>query len=151
VQRVVVERQTAQPDRRIDVHTAGDLSCDADPERLAQVVSNLLGNALQHGARDEAVLVRLDGTAAAAIALTVENGGEIAPDALPHLFEAFVRGGAGRSREDGLGLGLYITQQIAVAHGGGVSARSEGGRTSIAVSLPRRAPAAAGQAKGAGS
>ena len=99
------------------------LTCDGDPERLAQVVSNLLGNALQHGQAGQHVVVRLDGTAPATVVLIdVENAGEIAPDALPHLFEAFARG-PGRSREDGLGLGLYITQQIAQRP------RRRGGRT----------------------
>ena len=76
----------------------------------------------------------------------VENAGEIAPAALPNLFEAFVRG-PGRPREDGLGLGLYIAQQIAQAHGGDVTARSVDGATTLAVTLPR-SPVAAGRAAG---
>jgi signal transduction histidine kinase len=142
VQRVVVECQTAQPQTRIVVETAGDLACDADPERLAQVLSNLIGNALQHGAPGVPVIVRLDGSRAATVAIAVENSGEIAPEALPHLFEAFVRG-PGRTHEGGLGLGLYITQQIAQAHGGDVAARSADGATIIEVTLPRT-PVAAG-------
>jgi two-component system, sensor histidine kinase and response regulator len=141
VQRVVVECQAGQPDTPIVVDAAGDLTCDADPERLAQVVSNLLGNALQHGEAGRDVIVRLDGTAPSTIGVAVENAGEIAPDALPHLFEAFARGPV-RSREDGLGLGLYITAQIAQAHGGAAVARSEHGATTIEVTLPRRAAAA---------
>ena len=138
VQRVVVECQATQPQTRIVVDAAGDLACEADPERLAQVVSNLIGNALQHGQSGRDVVVRLDGTAPSTVVVAVENAGEIAADALPHLFDAFVRGPA-RSREDGLGLGLYITQQIAQAHAGSVTARSENGATAIEVSLPRRA------------
>ena len=138
VQRVVVECQTAQPQTSIVIEAAGVLTCDGDPERLAQVVSNLLGNALQHGVAGEPVSVVLDGTAPSMVVIEVENAGEIAPDALPHLFEAFARG-PGRSREDGLGLGLYITLQIAQAHGGAVTARSERGATVIRVTLPRSA------------
>ena len=149
VQRVVVECQAAQPRTRIVVEAAGDLTCDADPERLAQVVSNLLGNALQHGQAGQDVVVRLDGTSPSTVVLAVENAGEIAPDALPHLFEAFVRG-PGRSREDGLGLGLYITQQIAQAHGGAAAAQSEHGATAIQVTLPR-STVAAGTTKGISS
>jgi len=72
------------------------------------------------------------------VLLAVENAGEIAPDALPHLFEAF-KGGTARSRTNGLGLGLYITQQIAQAHGATVSVTSERGTTVMLVRLPRRA------------
>ena len=143
VQRVIVECQGAQPQARILVEATGDLTCDADPERLAQVLSNLIGNALQHGAPGVPVIVRLDGTAPATIAVAVENTGEIEPEALPHLFESFVRG-PGRTHEGGLGLGLYITQQIAQAHGGDVAARSGGGATIIEVTLPRT-PVAAGR------
>jgi two-component system, sensor histidine kinase and response regulator len=141
VQRVVVECQATQPQTRIVVDEAGDLTCEADPERLAQVVSNLIGNALQHGQAGGDVVVRIDGTVPSTVTIAVENAGEIATDALPHLFEAFVRGPA-RSREDGLGLGLYITQQIAHAHGGAATARSEQGATAIQVTLPRTAVAA---------
>jgi signal transduction histidine kinase len=135
VRRVVHECQSAQPRARIEVTVAGDTACHADPERLAQVVSNLVGNALQHGRPGEPVGVRLDGGDAAWMVLSVGNAGEVAPDALPHLFEAF--SGGARRRGDGLGLGLYISQQIAQAHGGGVSVRSETGRTEILVRIPR--------------
>jgi signal transduction histidine kinase len=138
VQRVAVECQASQPDTPIVVDAVGALTCDGDAERLAQVLSNLVGNALQHGLPGEPVSVRLDGTAPALVVIEVQNAGEIAADALPRLFEAFARG-PGRSREDGLGLGLYITQQIALAHGGAVTARSEGGATVMRVTLPRHA------------
>jgi signal transduction histidine kinase len=138
VRRVVHECEAAQPRARIEVTVTGDPKVTADPDRLAQVVSNLLGNALQHGTPGEPVRVRLDGAAAETLRLAVENGGEIAPDLLPHLFEAF-KGGAAGSRGNGLGLGLYITQQIVQAHGGAVSATSGHGTTVLSVRLPRRA------------
>lgn len=136
VRRVVVECQAVQPETPIRVDTAGVLTCDGDPERLAQVVSNLVGNALQHGVAGQPVSLRLDGTAPAIVVLTVENAGEVAAEALPRLFEAFARG-PGRSHDAGLGLGLYITQQIAQAHGGAVTVRSERGTTAMQVTLPR--------------
>ena len=61
-------------------------------ERLAQVASNLIGNAVQHGDRDDGVQVRLDGTQADTVVLSVVNAGSIAPDVLPHIFDPFRRG-----------------------------------------------------------
>ncbi len=90
--------------------------------------------------------MRLDGTAPAVVVIAVENAGEIALEVLPHLFEAFSRG-PGRGHEGGLGLGLYITQQIAQAHGGDVTARSGNGVTALEVTLPRQ-PVAAEPAEG---
>ena len=146
MQRVVVECQSVQPETRIVVEATGELTCQADPERLAQVLSNLIGNALQHGTAGEPVVVRLDGTVPAVVVIGVENAGQIALETLPHLFEAFSRG-PGRGHEDGLGLGLYITQQIAQAHGGDVIARSGNGVTALEVTLPRL-PVAAESAEG---
>jgi two-component system sensor histidine kinase/response regulator len=141
VQRVVHECRSAHPKAQIELDIAGDPSCIGDPERLAQVVSNLVGNALQHGKPGEPVYVQMDGGAPDAVVLAVRNAGEIAPEALPHLFEAFA--GPTRGRSGGLGLGLYITQQIMQAHGGAVSVLSEHGTTVMQVTLPRagRGPA----------
>jgi signal transduction histidine kinase len=124
VQRVVQEQHGAHPEARIDVTTAGDLTGDWDSERLAQVVSNLLGNALQHGVAGEPVRVRLDGTRADSVMVAVSNAGEIAPDVLPRLFDPFRRSVPGSGRPHGLGLGLYIAQQIVLAHRGSVAVQS---------------------------
>ena len=138
VDRALGEIQAAYPERRIEVSKAGDLNGNWDGERLAQVVSNLLGNALQHGEADDGVNVVVDGTRSESVVITVENGGTIPPELLPQLFDPFRGAQRQTGRTEGLGLGLYIVQQIVVAHGGSVEVRSgENNRTSFSVGIPR--------------
>ncbi len=139
IRRVVQEHQASAPATRIDLALEGDLTGEWDADRLAQVASNLIGNSLQHGHAGEAVRVRLDGTAAGAVVLSVDNAGTIAPDVLPHVFDPFRGGQRAPSRKDSLGLGLYIVQQIVQAHAGSVDVQSgESGRTVLRVTIPRR-------------
>jgi signal transduction histidine kinase len=139
VDRVVGEIQAAYPDRLIDVQKAGDLNGNWDGERLAQVVSNLLGNALQHGDERDAVKVNVKGTESEAVEITVENSGTIPADLLPRLFDPFRGAQRQAGRAEGLGLGLYIVHQIVLAHGGSVDVISGGGdnRTRFSVRIPR--------------
>jgi signal transduction histidine kinase len=138
VDRVVSELQAANPGRHIEVKQAGALGGNWDAVRLAQVASNLLGNALQHGEHD-VVRVTADGRRPDEVLLKVENTGTIPPDLLPQLFDPF-RGSQQRQdgRAEGLGLGLYIVQQIVLAHGGCVDVQSgQDNRTVFAVRIPR--------------
>jgi two-component system, sensor histidine kinase and response regulator len=142
VQRVAKEQEAAFPERRVDVTQQGNVTGDWDPDRLGQVASNLIGNAFQHGASNQPVRVSLDGTDDRQVTLSIENDGVIPPDILPHLFDPF-RGGQRAGRNEGLGLGLYIVQQIVQAHGGRVDVQSAPGtHTRFRVIVPRRAPAA---------
>jgi two-component system, sensor histidine kinase and response regulator len=138
VDRVLGEIQAAYPERRVEVRKAGDLSGNWDGERLAQVVSNLLGNALQHGEASDGVNVVVDGTGSETVVITVENGGTIPPELLPQLFDPFRGAQRQTGRAEGLGLGLYIVQQVVVAHGGSVEVQSgENNRTLFTVRIPR--------------
>jgi signal transduction histidine kinase len=110
-----------------------------DEDRLAQMISNLAGNALQHRQPGTQVLVSIDGSRADRVEMAIENEGTIPPEILPIIFEP-LRAGEPRKREgsSGLGLGLYITQQIIAAHGGSIRVDSGGdGRTRFTVELPR--------------
>ena len=140
VQRVVQEHQAAFPDRRIELLLEGDLTGDWDADRLAQVASNLIGNALQHGDAGEAGRASAS-TARAPTSCVCRSPtpARIPPELLPHLFDPF-RGGQRRpGRSEGLGLGLYIVQQIVQAHQGSVDVQSgEATHTVFRVKMPRR-------------
>lgn len=116
VRQVADELKMANPERQVVLDLA-ELEIDGDPDRIAQVASNLLGNALKHSPNDSAVtvLVRREGKNAV---LDVRNrGNPIPPKMLPLIFEPFVQYGDNAPR-DGLGLGLYISREIVRAHGG---------------------------------
>jgi signal transduction histidine kinase len=135
---VVSEVQAAYPQRKIEVEQTGTLGGNWDGERLAQVASNLLGNALQHGDPDGIVRVTVDGTRPDAVVIKVVNSGTIPPDLLPQLFDPFRGSRRQTGRAEGLGLGLYIVQQVVLAHGGRVDVQSENdNRTAFVVRIPR--------------
>jgi two-component system, sensor histidine kinase and response regulator len=141
VERVVREHQAAAPSRRIESTYVGNCTGHWDPERIAQVASNLIGNALKHGSPDASVGVQLEGAGRDSVSLVVSNQGTIAPDVLVHLFDPFRAGHRDSGRGEGLGLGLYIVSQIVQAHQGTVDVKTgQGNETSFRVQLPRTAP-----------
>jgi signal transduction histidine kinase len=109
-----------------------------DPLRVDQVLTNLITNAVRHGAGKpiDIDVVEENGL----IRLSVTDRGEgIAAEDLPRLFGRFQRGSGG-SAQSGLGLGLFISRHIAQAHGGDIHVKSEPGKgASFTVELPRRA------------
>jgi signal transduction histidine kinase len=112
-----------------------------DGERLAQVVSNLLENALVHGAADQPVTVRVEGSPGG-VELEVRNGGFIPPAVQATLFDPRTDP-ATRRREgsSGLGLGLFLSREIVLAHGGTIAVNSSpDSGTSAIVFLPRSLP-----------
>jgi PAS domain S-box-containing protein len=137
--RAVDELQAGAGEGAIRLEVEGDCRGRVDSERLTQVISNLVGNALQYGDRSEPVVVSVRG-GDEEIRLTIANKGPaIAAEALPQLFEPFRRVGRDRS-PDGLGLGLYIVSEIVRAHGGGIEVRSsEEEGTTFSVRLPKNA------------
>jgi signal transduction histidine kinase len=138
VNRVISEIHAAYPERKIEVAQAGHLGGNWDGERLAQVSSNLLGNALQHGDPAGVVRVTVDGGRPDAVVIKVENSGTIPPDLLPQLFDPFRGARRQTGRTEGLGLGLYIVQQIVLAHGGSVDVQSgNDNHTAFVVRIPR--------------
>lgn len=134
IEQVVGEFRSAQPERQIDVTCTLTRDVPLDHARLAQLFSNLLGNALTHGAPGAPVTVAA-ATGEGSFTLAVTNSGEpIGPDARERLFRPFHRGG--ETNSEGLGLGLYIASEIARAHGGTLTVVSDADATVFTFSMP---------------
>ena len=126
---VIEELATVHPERSIDVQLDVGESVNCDSARLAQLVSNLLANALTHGAYDRpvGVVVQNDGTT---LSIEVSNAGNPIPERrLGRLFQPFERGSD--TSQDGLGLGLYIASEIAKAHGGTLTVDFDAGAHAV--------------------
>jgi PAS domain S-box-containing protein len=131
--------QVLHPDRPLQLSARGDTRARLDPDRAAQVIANLVANAILYSPQASAVRIELDGSGTAVTLEVWNNGLPIPPEMMPRLFDAFQRGVAdGGGPADGLGLGLFIAQQIVEAHGGSISVRSEAGEgTTFTVRWPR--------------
>jgi signal transduction histidine kinase len=149
-QEVVDGYRTAHPGRTLRFHSDGDITGVWDAGRLRQVVSNLMGNAIQHGSPEGPVelSVALEGSPPeeSTIVLRVHNeGAPIPPDVLPTIFDPLkryaTREAAAQRTPGSIGLGLYIVREIVLAKGGTVEVAStaeEG--TTFTVRIPRILP-----------
>jgi signal transduction histidine kinase len=139
-QEVVDEMQAANPTRILSISADGDLTGEWDAGRLRQVVSNLLGNAVQHGTGPVELTVEAEGSDAR---LTVRNEGPpIPPDAVATIFDPLVHGLPAEPqkprRPGSIGLGLYIAREVVTAHGGAIDVVSSAELgTVFTVHLPR--------------
>jgi signal transduction histidine kinase len=136
---VVAELEKTNPACAVRIEHTGDTSGRWDFDRLMQVFSNLAGNAVQHGEPDGGVRIHIDGRQPEVVVATVHNRGSIPSDVLPILFDPFrgVQKRRGKGKR-GFGLGLFISKQFVLAHGGTIEVRSEGdGQTELVVRLPR--------------
>lgn len=137
----LVEELESAASQKIILEARGALVGQWDGDRLAQVISNLLGNAVEHGAPGAPIFLDLDGSAKDLIRLSVKNSGTIADFDPSLLFDPFRRATEETKsrRSKGLGLGLYIVQQIVHAHGGRIAVESSSAEgTTFVVKLPRR-------------
>ena len=120
-----------------------------DPNRLAQVVANLLTNAMKFTPEGGAVRVALVAESARVVLEVRDTGRGISPELLPHVFDRLRQGDVRTgSRRGGLGLGLAIAKHLVEQHGGAISAESEGDGCGalFRVTLPRGGAAPAGSA-----
>ena len=125
----------------LTVHLA-PVRCEANPEQLGQVVTNLVSNAIHYNRPGGRVQVKVAVQGEAAVLVVTDTGEGIGPEDLPHIFERFYRADKARSPAAGrVGLGLAITQAIVQAHGGTIEAASELGQGSA---FTVRLPAAGG-------
>ena len=140
VEEAVSEARAAHAGREFQLRREGTLQGTWDPDRMHQVLQNLLGNAVKYSPAGTPISVTaVEVPEVGAVDLVVHNSGEtIAPELLPYVFEAYRRGpGGGRHS---LGLGLYIVRRIVEAHGGSIgvtSTRTQG--TQFQIRLPKNA------------
>ncbi len=130
-------------DQRIELTSEDATDGTFDPDRIGAAISNLLGNALQHGAQGSKVNLHIDGTPEHQLLVRVSNAGVIPPEVLETIFEPFHSSGPAGRPSGGLGLGLYIVREFFVAHGGSIEARSDStSGTVFEAKMPRHAATA---------
>ena len=138
VRKIVDEVRAASPEARIEVRAEGPCLARIDPDRIEQVISNLVGNAVAHGDPSGAIVVTLSSGPDRATIAIENRGPAIDAGFLPVIFNPFARSEKTSGRSSGLGLGLYISERIVDAHGGTLSVRSSAEEgTAFEVVLPR--------------
>jgi signal transduction histidine kinase len=113
-------------------------TCNCDPQRIEQILGNLISNALRYTQEGGTVEIHLSQENRFFQIAVLDNGPGIPPDVLPYIFDRFYRADRSRSRaEGGSGLGLAIARQLAEAHGGSlVASNAPGGGAVFTLSLP---------------
>lgn len=135
LRQVVEELRTSMPAIRIESEISIVEPVFCDRSRIAQLVSNLLGNAITHGAPDRPIRI-VGRTVDRVLEISITNGGPPIPEAVKEkLFQPFFRGDV-RASQQGLGLGLYIASEIAKAHSGTITVTSSGAETSFVFRMP---------------
>jgi PAS domain S-box-containing protein len=141
VERIALEA----PDRPFDVHVEGDVpEADADPDRVAQVMENLLTNAVKYGTNGTRISVSIEQVRCEIVVAVTNDGTALAPEELSRLFQRFQRTSSARLQGiKGTGVGLYITRSLVEAHGGHIAAEtSPAGRITFRFTLPAARSAA---------
>lgn len=132
---VIAELHVSQPDRVVKTSISLREPINCDRVRMAQLFSNLLGNAFTYGSPDQPICVQA-ACVEGSFELSIANAGEPIPSAvLEHVFHPFYRSKVQEHRE-GLGLGLYIAHEIAIAHGGKLSVESTEKETRFTFRMP---------------
>ncbi|RYE69791.1 MAG: GAF domain-containing sensor histidine kinase [Rhizobiaceae bacterium] len=137
VRQVVDELASNHPDRSLLIEEEAQVSVACDPQRMGQLVSNLVANAVTHGDSGEPVRVGSRTSGYDLEIYIVNSGNEISEDVREKLFQPFQRGGQNDSNSEGLGLGLYIASVIAKAHEGALEVRSTPLETRFTFTMPR--------------
>jgi signal transduction histidine kinase len=149
-QHIVDELRTTHLERVIELEESGDGGGEWDSDRVAQVLTNLVRNAIQHSPRETPVHVESCGLGDSLVLKVHNHGTPISPETSAVLFEPMRRGRERQEGPHGVGLGLFIVKQIVGAHQGAVDFHSsQAGGTTFTVSLPRHGrPGEAGNEAG---
>jgi signal transduction histidine kinase len=136
------EYLSAHPHRALNFESHGDTQGTWDPDRLRQAISNLLGNAFQHGDAYAPIELRVVGDASNVSVSIHSDGNAIHPGEITKIFEPMVRGSSAdspiRNRPGSIGLGLYIAREVARSHGGSIEVVSTAAAgTTFTIHLPR--------------
>jgi PAS domain S-box-containing protein len=135
------ELEDANPGWSLRMLRSGDTVGLWDGDRLTQIFSNLVANAIQHGRQDWGIEVVVDGSGNNELVVQIQNMGVIPAELLPKLFEPLVGSARSLEHSSGLGLGLYITREIIRAHGGTIEVASDDPHgTMFVITLPRSLP-----------
>lgn len=135
LEQVVLEMRAGNLERKFETDLAAVDGVVCDPGRIGQLLSNLLGNAVRHGAPDGPIRTQAK-VADGVFELSVANSGEPIPPAIMEaIFQPFVRKKV-QPGQDGLGLGLYIASEIARAHGGKINVTSSEAETRFTLRMP---------------
>ena len=133
---VVEEVAAANPERTIAIETRGDLRGPFDHDRVVQALGNLVGNAIEHTHASVEVSAYESDDRTHVITTITSHGVVIPPDVQRRIFDPFARGDDALGRR-GLGLGLYIAQQIVLAHGATIDLTSDEQATTFSIKWPR--------------
>lgn len=135
LRQIISEINAVSPDQPIKVTIDLPVAINCDRPRIAQLLSNLLGNAVTHGAYQEIIEVEAK-LVQKMLVISVANKGKMIPASLrATMFEAFERG-SDRPNREGLGLGLYIASEIAKGHGGALDVSSDNDLTVFTFCMP---------------
>lgn len=135
LKQVITELRIAYPDRLVMTELNLDKEIKADYKRIAQLFSNLLGNAFSHGEKESPIIVKATTKSDHFELCVINKGNKIPTEAKKHLFKPFSRGKVHQGQQ-GLGLGLYIASEIANAHEGKLVVDSTEKQTCFTLSVP---------------
>jgi len=133
--------RAAHPTREIQFTVDGNMHGHWDGNRLQQLLDNLVVNAIKYGIADAPIRVTLSGATESVVLAVTNRGPVIEPAVRTHIFKPLMRGPPPSDKtqetDDSLGLGLFITREIAIAHGGSIEVESDAAETAFRVRLPR--------------
>ncbi|NHO32610.1 ATP-binding protein [Acetobacter fallax] len=139
LEQIIEEARTAFPEAVIRSELDCKMPVPCDTGRIAQLLANLLRNAISYGTPGTPIIVRVN-SRSSELEMSVTNEGEpLRPEIVREMFKPFCRGRSG-GKQHGLGLGLYIASEIAHEHGGRLDVETEGRLTQFLFRMPSQAP-----------